>query len=78
MATSAQDEYYKEMMKSIIKGNIDGETLCNENIQQAVIDLREELKLEHERNINSISCDDVYTSPMKVKGVFTNQRFGIL
>ena len=44
MATSAQDEYYKEMTKSLIKENIgsDGK-ICNEKIQRAVIDLREEL-----------------------------------
>ena len=40
MATSAQYEYYKEMMKSLIKANIEGGKLCNEKIQQAVIDLR--------------------------------------
>ena len=41
MATSAQDEYYKDMTKSLIKANIgsDGK-ICNKNIQQAVIDLR--------------------------------------
>ena len=65
MATSAQDEYYKKMTKSIIKANIKGGKLCNEKIQQAVIDLRAELNLEHERNINNISCDNEYTSPMK-------------
>ena len=45
MATSAQDEYYKEMTKSIIKANIEGGKLCNEKIQQSVIDLRAELNL---------------------------------
>ena len=68
IATSAQDEYYEEMTKILIKANIgsDGK-ICNENIQQSVIDLREELDLEHERNINNITCEDVYTSPMKKK-----------
>ena len=68
MATSAQDEYYREMTKSLIKVNIgiDGK-ICNENIHREVIDLREELDLEHERNINNIICEDVYTSPMKKK-----------
>ena len=33
MATSAQDEYYKEMTKSLIKANIESDgKLCNENI----------------------------------------------
>ena len=40
METSSQDEYYKEMKKSLIKANIEGEKLCNEKIQQAFIDLR--------------------------------------
>ena len=40
MTTSAQYEYYKEMTKSLIKANIEGGKLCNEKIQQSVIDLR--------------------------------------
>ena len=68
MATAAQYEYYKEMTKSLIKSNIgsDGK-ICNENIQRSVIDLIAELDLEHEHNINNITCEDVYTSPMKNK-----------
>ena len=56
------------MTKSLIKANIgsDGK-ICNENIQQAVIDLRADVDLEHERNINNITCEDVYMSPMKKK-----------
>ena len=56
------------MTKSLIKAKIgsDGK-ICNEKIQKAVIDLRVELDLEHERNINNITCEDVYTSPMKKK-----------
>ena len=56
------------MTKSLIKANIrsDGK-ICNDNIQQAVIDLRAELYLEHERKINNITCKYVYTSPMKNK-----------
>ena len=66
MATPAQYEYYKEMAKILIKANIgsDGK-IYNEKIQQAVIDLREELDLGNERNINNITCEDVYTFPMK-------------
>ena len=68
IATSAQDEYYKDMTKSLIKANIRSYgKICNEKIQQAVIDLRAELDLEHERNINNITCEDVYTSPTKKK-----------
>ena len=68
MATSAQDEYYKETTKILIKANIgsDGK-ICNKNIQQTVFDLGAELSLEHERYINNITCKDVYTSTMKNK-----------
>ena len=55
IAKSSQYEYYREMTKSLIKANIgsDGK-ICNEKIQLAVIDLRAELDLENERNINNI------------------------
>ena len=59
------------MTKSLIKANIKGGKLCNEKIQQAVINLRAELNLEQERNINNISCDNEYTSLMKKKEVST-------
>ena len=65
MATSEQDEYYKDMTKNLIKANIQGGKLCNEKIQQSVIDLRAELNSDHKRNINNISRDNEYTSPMK-------------
>ena len=41
MATS-EDEYDKQMIKIRIKANNEGGKLCNEKIQQAVIDLRTE------------------------------------
>ena len=68
MAKSAQDEYYKEMTKCIIKANIgsDGK-ICNDKTQQAVIDLRSELDLEHKHNINNITSEDVYKSPIENK-----------
>ena len=66
IAKSSQYEYYREMTKSLIKANIGRYgKICNEKIQLAVIDLRSELDLENERNINNITCEDVYTSPMK-------------
>ena len=56
------------MTKSLIKANIESDgKICNEKTHRAVNDLREELDLEHERNINNIICEDVYTSPMKKK-----------
>ena len=69
MATPSEYEYYKETMKIIIKSNNEREKLCNEEIRKVVIDLRAELNVEHERNINKISCDYLYQSPMKKKDV---------
>ena len=71
MATSAEDEYYEEMIKSLMRASNEGGKLCNEKIRQAVIDLRAKLNVEHERNINNISCNDLYQSPMKKKDVST-------
>ena len=48
MATP-EDEYYKEMMKILIKSNNNGGKLCNEKIRQEVIHLRAELNIEHKR-----------------------------
>ena len=70
MATQ-EDEYYKKMTQIIIKANNKGGKLCNENIRQVVVDLRAELNREHKRNINNISCDDLYQSPIKKKDVST-------
>ena len=39
MATPAENEYYKEMLKSLIKGNNEVGILCNEKLRQEVIDL---------------------------------------
>ena len=66
IATSAQDEYYREKTKSLIRANIgsDGK-ICNEKIHRAVIYLRSKVDAEHERNINNITSDDVNTSSMK-------------
>ena len=65
LATSAKNEYYRETTKSLIKANIGSdEKICNEKILQAVIDLISELYAEHKLNINNITRNDVYTSPM--------------
>ena len=65
MATPAENEYYKEMLKSLIKANNEGGKLCNENLRQSVFDLRAEMNVKHKRNINNITCDDLYQSHMK-------------
>ena len=60
------------MKKNLIKANIgsDGK-ICNEKIHRAVIYLRSKVDAEHERNINNITSEDVYTSPMKEEKVST-------
>ena len=75
MATPAENKYYKETLKSIIKANNKGGKLCNEKLRQAVIYSREELNIEHERNINNITCDDLYQYPMKKKDVSTISNY---
>ena len=45
--------------------NNKGGPLCNAKLRQAVIDLRDEMDVEHESNIRNITCDDLYQSPMK-------------
>ena len=60
------------MLENLVKrNNIRGELFSNQRLRQAVIDLREETEIEHERNINDITCDDSYQSPMKKKDVST-------
>ena len=69
MATPEENDCYKEMLKNLIKVNNEGGKLCNEKLQQAVIDLRLEMNKENEHNINNITCNDLYQSPMKKKDV---------
>ena len=71
MATPAENDYYKEMLNNLIKVNNEGGKLCNEKLRQVVIDLIVEMNLEHERNINNITCNDLYQSPIKKKDVST-------
>ena len=67
-----QDKYYTDMLENLIKvNNREGGPFSNERLQQAVIDVREETDAGHERNINNITCDDSYQSPMKNNDVST-------
>ena len=64
MATP-QDKYYTEMLENLVKmNNRNGESLSNEMRWQAVIDVREETDVEQKLNINDITCDDSYQSPI--------------
>ena len=74
--TPAENDYYKDMLKNIIKvNNKEGGKLCNEKFQQAVIDLRVEMNSENKLNINSITCDDLYQYTTKKKDVLTINDF---
>ena len=71
MATP-QDKYYMRFLDDLVEmDNCNGETFSNEKLRQAVIDVISETGVEHERNINDITCDDSYQSPMKKKDVST-------
>ena len=45
--------------------------MSNERLQQVVIDVIEETDAEHNCNINNITCNDSYQSPIKNKYVST-------
>ena len=71
MATP-QDKNYTELLANVIKvNNRKGEPFSNERLRQLFIDVRKETDTEHEHNINEITCDDSYKSPMKKKDVST-------
>ena len=70
--TTPQDKYYTKMLENVVKmNNLNGETLSNEKLRQAVIDIREETDAEHERNIKEITFDASFQYPMKKKDVLT-------
>ena len=75
IATPAENDYHKEMLKILIKVNNGGRKLCYEKLRQAVIDLRAKTNVEHECNINNITCDDLYQSPIKNKYVSTINNY---
>ena len=71
MATP-QYKYYTKMLDNLIRiNNCNGEPLSNEKLWQAVSDVREETDAEHKRNINEITCDTSFQSPMQNKDVST-------
>ena len=46
MATPEENDYYKEMLKNLVKvNNNEGGPLCTEKLRQAVIDLRAEMNV---------------------------------
>ena len=45
MVTPAENDYYKDMLKNLIKVKDKSGKLCNEKLQQAVIYLRSEMNV---------------------------------
>ena len=71
MATP-QDKYYKVLLNNIFKNNIHkGAPLFNENLRQAVGKVMEEMGAQFKCNINEITCDTSFQSPIKKKDVST-------
>ena len=56
------------MLDNLVKiNNRNGEPLSNDKLQQAVSDVREETDEEHKRNINEITCNTSFQSPIQNK-----------
>ena len=66
--STPQDKYYTRFLDNLVKiNNRNGEPLSNENLRQAVSDVREETDAEHERNINKITCNTSFQYPIHKK-----------
>ena len=60
------------MLDNLIKiKNLNGGPFSNEKLRQAVSDIREETDTEHERNINEITYDTSFQSPVQNKDAST-------
>ena len=65
MATP-QDKYYTRFLDNLVKiNNRNGEPLSNDKLRQAVSEVREETDEGHERNINKITCNTSFQSPIQ-------------
>ena len=67
-----KDKYYTKLFQTLVDVNIrNGATFSNEKNQQAVIIVMEETEAEIERNINKITMDTSFQSPVRKKDVST-------
>ena len=70
--SNPRDKYYNAFLDTLVKNNnLRGEPLSNQNIQEAVIDVMEEMEAEFEHNNNEIMCYNSYQSPILKKDVLT-------
>ena len=71
MAT-LKDKYYNTLLNTLVDdNNRKGTPLCNEKLRQTVGKVMEETEAEFERNINEITCDTSFQSPIQKKDVST-------
>ena len=73
-----KEKYYEKMLETLINdNNRNSAPFANENIWQALNKLMEETKVEFKRNINEITIDTSFQSPIKIYISINNQRFWI-
>ena len=77
MATP-KDKYYNTLLKTLVDdNNRNGATLSNEKLRQSVGKVMEETEAEIERNMNKITMDTSFQSPVQNKDISTinNSRY---
>ena len=71
MATP-KDKYYEKMLETLVdENNLNSASLYNENLRQVVNKVMEETESEFERNINKITIDTSFQSPIQKKDIST-------
>ena len=71
MATS-RDKYYNLLLNTLVDdNNRKGAPLSNEKLWQAVGKVMEEMEASFEHNINEITCDTSFQSPIQKRYVLT-------
>ena len=76
MATP-KDKYYTKLLKTLVdESNRNSAPLSNENIQQAVSIVMEETEAELKRDINEITMDTSFKSPVQKKYISTIIEYG--
>ena len=71
-----KDEYYNMLLDTLVDDNYHKVApFSNDNIRQAVGKLMEEMEAEFERNINKITCDTSFKSPIQKKYVSTTNDY---
>ena len=72
MPSPARERYYNTLAKSLINSTVGSDgTINNDNINEAIIQLKAEKEAGHERNILDMIQLDEYISPGKYKDAST-------